>query len=412
MTSVPRSALQGISFQGIALSDYHRQLADLLGRRLGEEYAALFAEPVINEADNTVDWYAGRSGAVRPALKMDESERAALAAKCRERLDAVRGLADSLSSSGDAASRMRGGIVSSALRLPQDDLVSCLYEVGGEPMLICWGFSGTGLSAVRRTDIERNSAAAAPSQPLSVVETQPKPVQSVVPPAPKAPLRQPAMQAAAEAGTAKAVPEKETERTVRFAGWRVWWIPLSRFLPWLLGFLLLLLLLWLLWYYFKPVSVPVAPAPGPQISENAEPRKAVPEAEKADTEKPAEATAPKQESDAASFPEDAFRGEMRCDAGLLDEKDKPVALAVKFYRQEGRALALIYGAAQTCTGEAEADLPVNGGAQIRVGRVHCPNGNDFTGFSMSCPTRGRTVCTGRTEDGQTWSIPAEFSPGL
>ena len=57
ITSTPKSSMHALACQGIMVASCYPQLRDMLRKKLGDDYVLLFAEPMPNSADNSIDWY-------------------------------------------------------------------------------------------------------------------------------------------------------------------------------------------------------------------------------------------------------------------------------------------------------------------------------------------------------------------
>lgn len=99
----------------------------------GRAAASLFAEPVLSRAsddnpDGAITWYSGLDGTITDYDALDELQRAAVSQKLVERVRALKPTIDD--------SRI-GKAVATWLNVPSS---SSLLSVGGEPVLVDWGF--------------------------------------------------------------------------------------------------------------------------------------------------------------------------------------------------------------------------------------------------------------------------------
>lgn len=217
LTSSFRAGMQRLAVRGIFVADCHEQLRTILLRHLGPEHAALLAEPVCDPQSRRVDWYTSIEGEARPLSALTEEEARALREK------ASRYVADILALSRQetgATGALSGDLLALAVSHVDD---SNMWSVGGEPVLVNWGYA-TGMDGVRPQDLMRLGGSAAPSTPT------------------------PAAAAALAGATASPVAASRTG----CAGW-------------LLPLLLLLLLLWLLLSAlgWLPVWLPASCMPQP-----------------------------------------------------------------------------------------------------------------------------------------------------
>ena len=56
ITSTSKSSMHALACQGIMVASCYPQLRDMLRKKLGDGYVLLFAEPMPNSADNSIDW--------------------------------------------------------------------------------------------------------------------------------------------------------------------------------------------------------------------------------------------------------------------------------------------------------------------------------------------------------------------
>ena len=134
ITNTDSTSLHVVSHQGVPLCNCHRQILDLLGKRLADASAArLFAEPIINEGDNSIDWYTDLPGRACPVSTLAPEEQKALQAAFASQMAAIRQVADELLASGDNVAVTRGNILSKALTWPDDN---CLFACDGKPVLV------------------------------------------------------------------------------------------------------------------------------------------------------------------------------------------------------------------------------------------------------------------------------------
>lgn len=171
IASTPRNSMHALIFQGIAVSQSHAQISQMLGQRLGEDYALLFAEP--QAGPECIDWYSAAQGAPRRLADLPEAERAPLLAMLAGMGAEIQSLAAELQKSGDELKATRGHVLELALRYPSRDNI---FAVGSKPVLTCWGF-GPGTPGVEPQILSRPGyapAAAAQGQPAAGTERPPR----------------------------------------------------------------------------------------------------------------------------------------------------------------------------------------------------------------------------------------------
>src|SRR5579862_6566067 len=94
-----RLGVRPLGVRGEPLHAVAGQLLAVIRRRLGDGPADLLAEPQLRESGDGIDWYATRSGAVRPFASLSENERAETLATVDRHLDAIRTLGGQLGQS-------------------------------------------------------------------------------------------------------------------------------------------------------------------------------------------------------------------------------------------------------------------------------------------------------------------------
>ena len=182
ITTTPRSSLEALRYQGIAVSESHAQLQSMLRNNLSPEHALLFAEPVLNSAGDSVDWYTPLEGDIVRLDSLPPEAREAAAQEIRRLAGDIDQLAESLKQSGEGPKSIRGNILALALVYPGPEY---MYMAGKQPVLLGWGFSAAS-SVARPQDLMRLGAAA-PLAAVSLAAPPSPPESEAVPLAPPPP---------------------------------------------------------------------------------------------------------------------------------------------------------------------------------------------------------------------------------
>ena len=385
IASTPRAGMHALAFQGIAPSASFPQIRDMLLRKFGDEYVLLFARPVENAADGTIDWYSPVQGEPRPLSGLPPEK----ADPARERLAHMGGeilrYAEELIHSHDPLKVTRGNILRLALCYPDD---SALYVVGDQPVFTCWGF-GPGTPGVEPANLSRIAVPRAAPQETAVATPPPPP-----PPAP-APKR--------GAGC-------------------LWWL-LPALLACALGFLL--------FTSFADLPAPGGAAflrlPGPgflaappdhrkEIDERAAELASLRErvaAHAALCRKAAPAAAapasPGEPANQLVIPKNAsdttfMAGGWRCDTGLANKRTGEAVVFEFVFDKNGKGQGIIHEQRDRCTGEATARFS-DGVLHIDLGPQQCANSaNSYARVSIDCRTaqNGESLCVGTNDDGTRW----------
>ena len=177
ITTTPRSSLEALRYQGIAVPESHAQLQSMLHNNLSPEHALFFAEPVLNGTGDSVDWYTSLEGDIVRLDSLPPEAQQAAALEIRRLAGDIDRLAESLKQSGEGPKNIRGNILALALSYPGPEYI---YMAGKQPVLLGWGFSAAS-SVARPQDLMRLGAVA----PLAAAPPLP-PEAGIAPPPPPA----------------------------------------------------------------------------------------------------------------------------------------------------------------------------------------------------------------------------------
>lgn len=356
IVNTPLDKLRIVSFQGMTIYNCHKQIQEVLKKQLKDENANVFAEPVFDETDGSIDWYTSLNGKARPFASLSAEEQAELKSRFQALAGEIDSLAKKILADSKEGSSVKGNILQKAMvwpLAPEPD--ACLYSVGGHPVLICWGFmDGTG-KTVSKEDIDRDDLG---RKRPTVTEF----VQKAAPAAAAVPKPEEPVPPAAE--PEKPAEEKKEEKTR------------ARAFPWWLLPLLLLLLLFLLLYYFllprypltdlsgctrhvepiDPRPIPVPPVPDPPI-----------------------------------VPVPWAKGKLLIDGDFVDDHNVPVTLVVSgsvVDLQKGVLKGEIKGKSKgfpVCEGEGKFSITADSGYELDFADgIACSNKDDFVPFRLHC----------------------------
>lgn len=177
---------------------------------IGPRHAALFAEPFVSPAGDTIDWYASQRGKTVRLDMLDEAARAQAEADLAALTAAIHARAESLRNATDDQARRLGEALANAVVYPGADAV---FVVGDQPVITCWA--------------HRSARAAIPTSALAATEAArpvaPPPPPPSPPPDPVAPPPpEPVAPAPAPAPAPIPVAAAQPERRPAF-GW-LWWL--------------------------------------------------------------------------------------------------------------------------------------------------------------------------------------------
>ena len=398
IASTSRGNMHPLAYQGIFATDCHHQIASVLRSRLGDAHVLLFAEPAPDSGRDVIDWYSPVQGTpVRlidlPAEKQGQV-RATLIKMAADIAIQVRRLIDT----GDSNRVLAGRLLELALQYPSDD---CIFMVGEQPVLVCWGF-GPPTSGAKPQELGR------------LATLSPRPERTVPPPTPEPRLRTPGGESAPEPDSA---PPPATPAVVPVSP-RPASGHLLRWLLVLLGLGVLALLLWLLFTYvgtgagggelgFNPTATATATDSEPATA--AATRNAALRQERdallaalvvkaAQCPQPAAPDASRElrlPGDARAGSSLAFlQGVWRCDSDLSTTKD-PVIVDYLF-DGEGKGRLTIKTDQRICTAGAQASMDAAGQLLIESDAViPCSTGGPIDGQRVECARNGAaTICQG------------------
>jgi len=166
-----RLGVRPLGVRGDPLHAVAGQLLAVIRRRLGDGPANLLAEPQLRESDNGIDWYASQQGEVRRLSDAGETERAAALQTVESHLEAIRGLgAQLVSSASSEEARLIGRSLQLATSRPSDDFI---YLVGGEPVIVAWGYEADAAASLQGFAPPPLPAVAPATPPLAALASAP-----------------------------------------------------------------------------------------------------------------------------------------------------------------------------------------------------------------------------------------------
>ena len=124
---------------GQPLHALYPQIRAVLASELGSEAASLLAEPVVDRANNRIDWYT-EGDPDRPPVALNdlpEEQRQPILAQVHDLLERGREVAERYAASAEARRAQLGAMLRAALGTPAETEV---FLVEGRPVMIRWGF--------------------------------------------------------------------------------------------------------------------------------------------------------------------------------------------------------------------------------------------------------------------------------
>lgn len=379
--------MHALAYQGIRIADSYPQLRDMLRQKFGDSYVLLFAEPVEDKSQGTIDWYTPVQGEARRLDSLPPEQQDAARAALAHMGKDIEQYADSLKSSGNPLTVTRGNILQLAVKYPGEE---SLYVVGDQPVIICWGF-GPGTPGVEPQDLSRLTA----------------PIRT--PKRPSVPEIRPGAAPAAGAQSA-AAPAREAVAPVAPVPAFAWW-------RWILPFLLLLFLLFLLLTGFGGLPAisgyTLFRLPFFGIADS-EAQKSALESEislmrRQAADLAAQCAPVQPRAEELVLPErlerpDFLQGRWVCDTGLINNRTgEPVVVEFAFDAQ-GAGEGVVHEANDDCAGAAQATVR-DGELRIGLEPQRCRKTPGVYGrLQILCHSSAarKTLCTGTNEDGTTW----------
>lgn len=406
IVNTPKSRMHALAHQGIMAADCFSQIRDMLRRRFDDDYVLLFAEPVPNDADASIDWYTPVQGAVQPLTDLPEEEQNLLRDKLAQMASDIRRHAEELKQSPDSERATRGAILLLALAYPGEE---ALFVAGGQPVFTCWGY-GPGTPGAEAQDLSRLAR---------LVRTAP--VAAAFAPPPAAPPPEPPPE------SRKPVPVPVPPPQGQGGGrgclfWALWLLPL-----------LLLLLLILLPFigiggvpalsgrtlYNIPYELPAHDLEALRTRNESLERDIAALNARLKTQAarcgetppaPAAPPAPPEEprGEELVIPEaptgmSFLRGRWLCETGLVNDDNEPVVVEFTFDEQ-GRGQATVFEKDQRdrCVGKAEASMSEAGLLRIEVEQQRCGRGGAYSQQKIDCrnsPAGTSAECSGTNRTG-------------
>lgn len=150
------TSTEGLQPLGSAALRSWELLTGVLRARLGEDHAALFAEPVPSAHGDSIDWYAPMVGDAVPLADLSRAEQQALRARLGRMVAAIRAEADQLRASAAADDQRLAEALLNALEIPGEEMIFAVRDGQGglHPVLVHWAWS-RGDRAVARGVLSR-----------------------------------------------------------------------------------------------------------------------------------------------------------------------------------------------------------------------------------------------------------------
>ena len=123
----------------------YQQLMKLLKKHLSPVTASIFAQPVLQENSEIIEWYSELNGQPEALLSLSEEEQLKVKKRLSERLSAVNKLADQLAER-EPDSRELQTLLKKAVQFPGDRSV---YVINEQPVITFWGVPDSARKTVK-----------------------------------------------------------------------------------------------------------------------------------------------------------------------------------------------------------------------------------------------------------------------
>ncbi|SPJ31117.1 hypothetical protein [Falsiruegeria mediterranea] len=135
------TSTQGLQPLGSAAQRSFELVATTIRQRLGAEHAALFAEPVVTDHGDQIDWYAHVGGKAQRLSDLPPPEQAVVKATLGRLVGEIMALADTLRNSDQPDDQRLGEAWANAVEIPADSMIHVVEGEGGlQPVLVHWAW--------------------------------------------------------------------------------------------------------------------------------------------------------------------------------------------------------------------------------------------------------------------------------
>jgi hypothetical protein len=145
------TSTQGLQPLGSPAQRSYELVSGTLRQRLGPDHAALFGEPVTNEAGDQIDWHAPVAGRAVPMADLPEADQQALRDKLGGLVGDISQEAEVLGQSEAGEDQRLSEALSNAIEIPDEAMIYAVKGTDGtyQPVLVHWGWVRNEQAAVR-----------------------------------------------------------------------------------------------------------------------------------------------------------------------------------------------------------------------------------------------------------------------
>ena len=145
------TSTEGLQPLGSPAQRSYELVSGTLRQRLGPEHAALFGEPVTNEAGDQIDWHAPVAGKATPLKMLPEAAQAALRDQLGSLVGDISQVADELGQSDAGEDQRLSEALINAVEIPDEAMIYAVQGADGsyQPVLVHWAWVRNEQAAVR-----------------------------------------------------------------------------------------------------------------------------------------------------------------------------------------------------------------------------------------------------------------------
>lgn len=242
-----------VFWSGNEVYKYSSQLKKFISQQLGDDYANLFAEPMVSDDFSKIRWF---SEIISPNAKklsqLPQQEQIVAKHKLKSILAKINEFADDLIKSGQTDAVRWGEIIQNATDVPSFDYI---YVENGNIVLTAWGFSTKASKAadfVLKKEILFEKPLISNIPPIIDVKPEKKIVKEVVKQEPIVTPETKNISTNSETKTEEIPPQKEEKSSKKTPFYKKWWF-------WTILVAIILVILYLIFLCCKGSSSPDLP---------------------------------------------------------------------------------------------------------------------------------------------------------
>ncbi len=141
---------EGMQPLGSAAQRSYELVSGTVRQRLGEDHAALFAEPISTRHGDRIDWHTSVDGKARPLAGLQPGDQSRVREKLGQLIADIVAEAGTLSGSDSAEDQRLGQALSNAVEIPSEDMIWAVDDGDTlHPVIVHWAWIRDEKRAVR-----------------------------------------------------------------------------------------------------------------------------------------------------------------------------------------------------------------------------------------------------------------------